>query len=131
MAVETGQLGVNFNFQFLGTVCETQWLRYTSSGSTMNQVTRVIQFGSEPLFDNVLSHDVLATEVAELKTELAHLHIPVTVSELAYGYQEREGSQDVINVIDSISIHMLPIFASTATTGMSLCLSATYLGSSC
>jgi len=45
-------------------------------------VTRVLQFGSEPLFDNVLPHAQLA-QVIQAKSNLSSLHIPVTVSELA------------------------------------------------
>ena len=71
-------------------------------------VTRVVQFGSEPLFDNVLPHDQLAEQVILAKQNLSSLNIPVTVSELAYGYQERGGAQDVLDAIDSINIHMLP-----------------------
>jgi len=48
-------------------------------------VTRVLQFGSEPLFDNVLPHDQLAQQVIQAKSNLSSLRIPVTVSELAYG----------------------------------------------
>jgi exo-beta-1,3-glucanase (GH17 family) len=82
-------------------------------------VTRVVQFGSEPLYDDVLPHDQLAQQVLEAKQSLSDLGIPVTVSELAYGYQERGGAQDVLDAIDSINIHMLPFFAATATTGKS------------
>jgi hypothetical protein len=82
-------------------------------------VTRVVQFGSEPLYDNVLPHDQLAQQVLEAKAILSDLGIPVTVSELAYGYQERGGAQDVLDAIDSINIHMLPFFAQTASTGKS------------
>lgn len=52
-------------------------------------VTRVLQFGSEPLFDNVLSHQELAEQVELAKANLSSLSIPVTVSELAYGYASR------------------------------------------
>ncbi|KAL9712002.1 hypothetical protein Ac2012v2_005078 [Leucoagaricus gongylophorus] len=79
-------------------------------------VTRVLQFGSEPLFDNVLPHDQLAQQVIQAKSNLSSLRIPVTVSELAYGFQERGGAQDVLDAIDSINIHMLPFFAQTAST---------------
>lgn len=79
-------------------------------------MTRVVQFGSEPLFDNVLPHAQLAQQVTLAKQNLSSLHIPVTVSELAYGYQERGGAQDVLDAIDSINIHMLPFFAQTAST---------------
>lgn len=79
-------------------------------------VTRVVQFGSEPLFDDVLPHAQLTSQVKAAKINLSSLSIPVTVSELAYGYQERGGAQDVLDAIDSINIHMLPFFARTAST---------------
>jgi len=79
-------------------------------------VTRVVQFGSEPLFDNVLSPDDLAEQVNFVKAKLSNLLIPVTVSELAYGYQERGGAQNVLDAIDSINIHMLPFFSQEAST---------------
>ncbi|KAN0090829.1 glycoside hydrolase family 17 protein [Tylopilus felleus] len=80
-------------------------------------VTRLVQFGSEPLFDNVLPHAQLAEQVKLAKTKLAGVQIPVAVSELAYGYQERGGAQDVLDAIDVINIHMLPFFDTEATTG--------------
>ncbi|KAI0278503.1 glycoside hydrolase superfamily [Russula aff. rugulosa BPL654] len=80
-------------------------------------VTRVVQFGSEPLFDQVLSPDELAAQVLSAKKNLSSLDIPVTVSELAYGYQENGGAQNVLDAIDSINIHMLPFFSSKASTG--------------
>lgn len=76
-----------------------------------------MQFGSEPLYDNVLPHSELASQVTSAKVQLAGVQIPVTVSELAYGYQERGGAQDVLDAIDYINIHMLPFFSSLATTG--------------
>lgn len=48
-------------------------------------MTRVVQFGSEPLYDNVLPHQQLAEQVELAKANLSSLSIPVTVSELAYG----------------------------------------------
>jgi len=80
-------------------------------------VTRMLQFGSEPLFDNVLPHAQLAKEVTKAKANLSSLHIPVTISELAYGYQVRGGAEDILNAIDAIDIHMLPFFAQDASTG--------------
>ncbi|KAL4070089.1 glycoside hydrolase family 17 protein [Scleroderma yunnanense] len=80
-------------------------------------VTRVVQFGSEPLFDNVLSHQDLAEQVLLARILLADVWIPVTVSELAYGYQERGGAQDVLDAIDVINVHMLPFFSTDAITG--------------
>jgi len=86
-------------------------------------VTRVVQFGSEPLFDSVLPPNKLAAQVWAAKKSLSDLGIPVTVSELAYGYQERGGAQDVLDAIDFINVHMLPFFAGSASTGRCLCVS--------
>lgn len=80
-------------------------------------ITRGVQFGSEPLYDNVLPHQELAEQVILAKANLSSLNIPVTVSELAYGYQERGGAQDVLDAIDFINIHMLPFFDQDASTG--------------
>jgi exo-beta-1,3-glucanase (GH17 family) len=80
-------------------------------------VTRGVQFGSEPLFDGVLSPDQLAAQVLYAKKNLSTLGIPVTVSELAYGYQENGGAQNVLDAVDFINIHMLPFFSSKASTG--------------
>ena len=80
-------------------------------------VTRGVQFGSEPLFDDVLPHSQLAKQVKLAKANLTSLNIPVTVSELAYGYQERGGAQDVLDAIDYINVHMLPFFSQDASTG--------------
>lgn len=79
-------------------------------------VTRGVQFGSEPLYDDVLSYQSLTEQVVLAKTNLSDVRIPVTVSELAYGYQER-GALDVLDRIDFINAHMLPFFSSNATTG--------------
>ncbi|TFK44822.1 glycoside hydrolase superfamily [Crucibulum laeve] len=79
-------------------------------------VTRVLQFGSEPLFDNVLPHEELTAQVLAAKANLSSLHIPVTVSELAFGYQERGGAQELLDALDSINIHMLPFFSQNAST---------------
>ncbi|KAI9442198.1 hypothetical protein H4582DRAFT_2054704 [Lactarius indigo] len=64
-------------------------------------VTRVVQFGSEPLFDQVLSPAQLTAQVNAAKQSLSDIGIPVT---------------DVLDAIDSINAHMLPFFAATATT---------------
>ncbi|KAH9061297.1 glycoside hydrolase family 17 protein [Lactarius vividus] len=109
------------------------WFGYTSSSqwksrrdtlfSTLHSnprakfVTRVVQFGSEPLFDQVLSPAQLTAQVIAAKQNLSDIGIPVTVSDLAYGYQRNGGAQDVLDAIDSINAHMLPFFAASATTG--------------
>ncbi|KAI6100772.1 glycoside hydrolase family 17 protein [Pisolithus croceorrhizus] len=79
-------------------------------------VTRGVQFGSEPLYDDVLSHESLTEQVVLAKILLSDVLIPVTVSELAYGYQER-GALDVLDQLDFINAHMLPFFSTEATTG--------------
>jgi hypothetical protein len=48
-------------------------------------VTRGVQFGSEPLYDQVLPVANLTEQVIEAKKNLSSLGIPITVSELAYG----------------------------------------------
>jgi hypothetical protein len=50
-------------------------------------VTRVVQFGSEPLYDNAIDAGALAEQVTAAKTNLSSLYIPVTISEMAYGWQ--------------------------------------------
>jgi exo-beta-1,3-glucanase (GH17 family) len=80
-------------------------------------VTRGVQFGSEPLFDSVLSHGELAQQVKAAKAALASLHIKVTVSDMAYGFQKSGGAQDVLDAVDFASPHMLPFFSSKASTG--------------
>ncbi|KAJ7284400.1 B-(1-6) glucan synthase [Mycena rebaudengoi] len=79
-------------------------------------VTRVLQFGSEPLFDNVLDAPVLAAQVTAAKANLSSLHIPVTISEMAFGYQERANSQSILDAVDMIDAHMLPFFSTQAST---------------
>ncbi|KAG6886519.1 hypothetical protein C0992_003626, partial [Termitomyces sp. T32_za158] len=51
-------------------------------------VTRVLQFGSEPLFDWVLSPNDLIAQVNGAKANLSSLHIPVTVSDMAYSFRD-------------------------------------------
>ena len=51
-------------------------------------MTRLVQFGSEPLFDSVLDPPVLSAQVAAAMKNLSSLHIQVDISELAYGWQE-------------------------------------------
>jgi exo-beta-1,3-glucanase (GH17 family) len=81
-------------------------------------VTRSVQFGSEPLFDSVLPIKSMIDQVNAAKKELKPLGIPVTVSELAYGYQKTPGSQALLDTLDLVLVHMLPFFSTDATTGM-------------
>ena len=80
-------------------------------------VTRVLQFGSEPLYDWALDPAQLAVQVEAAKSTLASLKIPVTISEMAYGFQVHNGAPDVLAAIDVIDAHILPFFASDASTG--------------
>ncbi|KAF5367137.1 hypothetical protein D9758_003870 [Tetrapyrgos nigripes] len=79
-------------------------------------VTRVVQFGSEPMFDSVLSVGNLAAHIWDLKGKIAALGIPITVSEMAYGYTKNNGALPVMSAIDIIDAHMLPFFAQDAST---------------
>ncbi|PWN37625.1 B-(1-6) glucan synthase [Meira miltonrushii] len=82
-------------------------------------VTRGVQFGSEPLYDWVMSGTDLAKQVKSAQANLKDLSINVTVSDMAYGYQSQQdsGSQDVLDAIDFVDAHMLPYFAQDASTG--------------
>lgn len=76
--------------------------------------------GTEPLFDDVITPQALTAQVNNAKANLSDIGVQVTVSELAYGYQERNasGSQAVLDAIDVINAHMLPFFAGDATRGV-------------
>jgi len=78
-------------------------------------VTRVVQFGSEPLFDGVLSPGDLSSQVYSAKSNLKSLGIPVTVSDMAWAFQKSSGgATDVLAAMDSVNAHTLPYFASNA-----------------
>jgi len=66
-------------------------------------VVRALQFGSEPLFDDVLRVNELAQQVREAKARVISLHIPVTVSDLAYSYQKvsDEGALPLVFILVS------------------------------
>ncbi|KAF9007458.1 B-(1-6) glucan synthase [Cyathus striatus] len=87
------------------------------SNAKAKYVTRVVQFGSEPLYDWALDPSDLAAQVISAKANLSSLQIPVTVSEMAYGYQEHkdDGGMDVLAAIDFIDAHMLPFFSTKAS----------------
>ena len=82
-------------------------------------VTRLVQLGSEPLFDSVITPQALTTAVTTAKQNLSDIGVQVTVSEMAYGYQARNssGSQAVLDAVDALNVHILPFFAKDATTG--------------
>ncbi|KAF8071577.1 glycoside hydrolase superfamily [Lyophyllum atratum] len=81
-------------------------------------VTRVLQFGSEPLFDWVLDPFDLIAQVNAAKKNLSSLAIPVTVSDLAYSFKElhaSDGGPAVLQAIDYIDAHILPFFSQQAS----------------
>ncbi|KAG6889001.1 hypothetical protein C0995_004469 [Termitomyces sp. Mi166 len=83
-------------------------------------VTRVLQFGSEPLFDWVLDPYDLIDQVNAAKANLSSLHIPVTVSDMAYSFRDlhaNDGGPQVLQAIDVFDTHMLPFFSTLASTG--------------
>lgn len=82
-------------------------------------VTRVLQFGSEPLYDWALDPAQLAEQVKAAKVALASLKVPVTISEMAYGFQKHNGAAEVLATIDVVDAHILPFFSSDASTGES------------
>lgn len=61
------------------------------------------------------------------KANLASVGIPVTVSEMAYGYQKSGGAQEVLDAVDFVNIHVLPFFAQDASTGKHPYLSVAFL----
>lgn len=65
----------------------------------------------------MLTPTQLTQQVVAAKSNLSSLHVPVTVSEMAYGYQKHGGAQNVLDAVDFIDIHMLPFFAQDASTG--------------
>ncbi|KNZ73371.1 hypothetical protein J132_07669 [Termitomyces sp. J132] len=82
-------------------------------------VTRVLQFGSEPLFDWVLDPYSLIDQVKVAKANLSSLHIPVTVSDMAYSFRDLhagDGGPQVLQAIDMFDAHMLPFFSTLAST---------------
>ncbi|TFK73289.1 hypothetical protein BDN72DRAFT_762040 [Pluteus cervinus] len=81
-------------------------------------VTRALQFGSEPLYDWAINPYDLVTEVNNARRNLSALQIPITVSEMAYGYQEHQndGGMAVLGAIDFIDAHILPFFSTQAST---------------
>ncbi|KAG6831508.1 hypothetical protein H0H92_009776 [Tricholoma furcatifolium] len=99
-------------------------------------VTRLLQFGSEPLFDQVLTPTALIEQVQGAQANLSSLGIPVTVSDMAYSFRDvsvlerclgrvksnsvyklhaNDGGPAVIQAIDMIDAHMLPFFSQNAS----------------
>ncbi|KAK4046943.1 hypothetical protein OIV83_005734 [Microbotryomycetes sp. JL201] len=80
-------------------------------------VIRNVAVGSEPLFDWALSPWDLSQAVYNVRSQLAEFSIPVTVSEMPYGYQIHNNAPEVFKAIDFVSGNILPFFDGSATTG--------------
>jgi len=74
-------------------------------------VIHSVSFGSEPLFSWSIS-DIYVDEFNKLKAELADMGIPITVSEMKYGYDQapEETANAVKKGIDFISAHIMPYY---------------------
>ncbi|CAF1318552.1 unnamed protein product [Adineta steineri] len=81
-------------------------------------VIHSVSFGSEPLFSWSISGTFVA-ELTKIKTELKALSIPLTVSEMKYGFDvcPAAAKNAVINNIDFISAHIMPYYGTCDLPG--------------
>ncbi|CAH7672209.1 glycoside hydrolase superfamily [Phakopsora pachyrhizi] len=78
-------------------------------------VIRAVTVGSEPLFDEVLELDSIVKLINDLKVQLKPYKIPVTLADMAYGFQMNGDAPEVFRAIDFVSLNVLPIFDTNAT----------------
>jgi len=81
-----------------------------------------VAYGDEPLYDWAAGDpQTLANAINSMKTQFknAGLNIPVSISEMAYGYQQAmsSGAQSVIDAVDMAMINTFPYFAQDAHEG--------------
>ncbi|EJD05102.1 glycoside hydrolase [Fomitiporia mediterranea MF3/22] len=80
-----------------------------------------VALGDEPLFDNDFgSADNLAKFIRQMKTDFASAglsDIPVSTSELAFGWQSSGNITEMVDAVDFFMINNFPYFAFDATTG--------------
>jgi len=81
-----------------------------------------VAYGDEPLYDWAAGDpSTLAAAITSMKNafKAAGVNIPVSISEMAYGYQQAmsSGAQSVINAVDMAMINTFPYFASDAHEG--------------
>jgi hypothetical protein len=86
------QFGFNGDDSYKGR--RDELFRSLNSNPLAPFVTRGVQFGSEPLFDDVLPIETMISEVNAAKQQLKPLGIPITVSELAFGKSEHNVGHD-------------------------------------
>ncbi|KDN51369.1 glycoside hydrolase family 17 protein [Tilletiaria anomala UBC 951] len=110
--------GFNGDSSYIGR--RDQLLQTLTTNPKAPFVVRLVQFGSEPLFDYVLPVNELMSEVVRAQQILGgpNIAIDVTISELAYGYQAQQdsGAYDLFDIIDPINQHQLPYFAQDASS---------------
>lgn len=87
-----------------------------------NQTTWLIcaPLGDEPLYDSDAgSADALAKYITQLKQEFtsAGLDIPISISDMAYGWQQAGDISSMVEAVDFFMINDFPYFAGDATTG--------------
>ncbi|CAF1196221.1 unnamed protein product, partial [Didymodactylos carnosus] len=82
-------------------------------------VIHSVSFGSEPLYSwSVGGGYSYLNELMAIKAELKPLGIPLTVSEMKYGYDVQSSiKQQVINAIDFVSAHVMPYYGTCKMPG--------------
>jgi len=79
-----------------------------------------LALGDEPLYDwDFGSPDALATYITKLKSTFSshNLSIPISISDLAYGWQQAGDTSSVQNAVDFYMINNFPYFAQNAQSG--------------
>ena len=75
--------------------------------------------GDEPLYDNDAgSPDALAKYINQMKQEFssAGLDIPVSISDLAYGWKQAGDTSSMVEAVDFFMINTFPYFGGNAKT---------------
>jgi hypothetical protein len=79
-----------------------------------------VSVGDEPLYDwDFGDPDTLATYINSMKSTFASkkLSIPVSISELAYGWQQAGDTSSVADAVDFFMINNFPYFSQNAQSG--------------
>ncbi|KAG0149243.1 hypothetical protein CROQUDRAFT_40079 [Cronartium quercuum f. sp. fusiforme G11] len=79
-------------------------------------VIKAVTLGSEPLYDGVIDVEALTQELKALKFKLAPYEIPLTISEMTYGFQINNDAPSIFELIQIVSLNVLPVFDTDATT---------------
>lgn len=101
--------------------CTGHAITPTAPTQKPNSLPVSCNFGSEPLYDWVLSPAQLAEQVKAVKVTLANLGIPVAISEIVYGFWKHNGAVNMLTAINVVDAHILSFFASDAYTGEHPC----------